>query len=189
MSHPATVLTLLAVLVTAGCGVTGEGDGPDQVSAPGALSTLAGGTPVPEATLPDLHGGEALRVPSDLTGKPAVLNFWATWCAFCVEEMPDLEEVHQQLDGRVVFVGIDQDDDVDKARTLADRTGVTYRLVVDGDGSYFRAVQGRGMPTTVLITPDGTIAHRHSGPLDAAQLRDLLEEHLGIDVPTPAATS
>lgn len=182
------LLTVVALLATA-CVTTGGNGAGDDVTAPAPLGALEAGTPLPEAELPDLDGEGALRVPADLQGAPSILNFWATWCAFCVEEMPDIEEVHQQLDGRATVVGIDQDDSVEKARTLAERTGVTYRLVVDDDGSYFRAVQGRGMPTTVLVDGQGTIVYRHSGPLDAPQLRRLVREHLGIEIPAPTATS
>lgn len=185
----ATIPLILAALLAVSCSNSGDAAPDDGVTAPSPLGALRGGTPLPAAELPDLDGDGALRIPDDLAGEPAVLNFWATWCAFCVEEMPDIEEVHRQLRGQVTFVGIDQDDSVDMARTLAERTGVTYRLVVDDDGSYFRSVQGRGMPTTVFIDPDGTIVHRHSGPLDVASLRGLIREHLDVDVPAPAATS
>lgn len=189
MRSTAVLLTVVAALLVTACSTTDGDAAGDEVTAPAPLGALEGGTPLPEAELPDLDGDGALQVPADLQGSPSILNFWATWCAFCVEEMPDIEEVHQQLDGRATIVGIDQDDSVEKARTLAERTGVTYRLVVDDDGSYFRAVQGRGMPTTVLIDERGTIVYRHSGPLDAPQLRRLIREHLGIDLPAPAATS
>lgn len=191
MRSSTALLTLVAaLLVTTACGTAADGTAADdEVTAPAPLGKLEAGTPLPPAELPDLDGDGVLQVPADLEGTPAVLNFWATWCAFCVEEMPDIEEVHQQLGGQVTVVGIDQDDSVEEARTLAERTGVTYRLVVDDDGSYFRAVQGRGMPTTVLVDADGTIVHRHSGPLDAPQLRRLVRQHLGVDVPAPNATS
>lgn len=188
MNHASLLLALVTALLATGCPSTGQ-PAVEGVTAPAPLGALEGGTPLPPAELPDLEGDGTLHLPADLEGTPAVLNFWATWCAFCVEEMPDIEEVHQQLGDRVTVVGIDQDDSVEEARTLAERTGVTYRLVVDADGSYFRAVQGRGMPTTVFVDADGTIVHRHSGPLDAPQLRRLIREHLDVDVPRPDATS
>ncbi|MDP8960979.1 MAG: TlpA family protein disulfide reductase [Actinomycetota bacterium] len=134
---------------------------------------------LPQSLLPRLDG-EGVLDTSSLHGTPAVLNFWATWCAFCVEEMPALEAVHREVRNHVRFVGIDREDDLDKARTLAEKTGVSYELVADEDGSFFRALQGRGMPTTVLVSADGSIVYRHAGPLTANELRRLIAEHLDV---------
>lgn len=176
-----TVRTLLVPLVAAGVLVAGcSGDGAPATSASiEALGALETGQQLPHAELPLLRS-DGTWSPADLEGRPAVINFWATWCAYCVEEMPDLERVHQQLGEEVVFVGVDVEDALDEARTLAEETGVTYTLVVDDDRSYFQAVEGRGMPTTVLVTADGTIAYRHAGPLTAAELRALIDEHLDV---------
>ncbi|MBW3657344.1 MAG: TlpA family protein disulfide reductase [Actinobacteria bacterium] len=143
------------------------------------IGTLTGGDPLPEVELAGLGDQDAIDTAE--LGGPAVLNFWATWCAFCVEEMPDLEEAHQALGDQVRFVGIDREDpNVDKAVALADETGVTYELVTDPDGAFFRAVRARGMPTTVFVDAGGVIQYRHAGPLTSAQLLELVEEHLGV---------
>lgn len=134
---------------------------------------------LPQALLPRLDG-EGVLDTSSFRGTPVVLNFWATWCAFCVEEMPAFESVHRTLGDTVRFVGVDREDSLDKARTLAEKTGVSYELVVDEDGSFFRAIEGRGMPTTVLVASDGSIAYRHAGPLTAPELRRLIAEHLDV---------
>ncbi|MBW3576821.1 MAG: TlpA family protein disulfide reductase [Actinobacteria bacterium] len=172
------ILSVLAVAVA----ITGCGDGPqtqvsDVASVP-VLGTLEPGQRLPDATLPRLDRPGELHT-AELRGAPALINFWATWCAFCVEEMPDLEAVHRELGDEVRFVGVDKEDDLDKARTLARQTGVTYEQVVDADGSFYRAVAARGMPTTVLVDRDGRIVHRHAGPVTADQLRALIAQHLG----------
>lgn len=132
---------------------------------------------LPDAELPrlDREGALAMR---ELRGPPAVVNFWASWCPFCVDEIPEFEAVNGELDGRVRFVGVNLEDNLDKARILARETGVTWDLVVDGDGSYFRAVRGRGMPTTLLVDADGVIVRQLTGPQTAEQLRALIEAHL-----------
>lgn len=145
----------------------------------GSAGGSAGGATLPDTALTVLGSDERLDT-SELRGTPAVINFWATWCPFCIEEMPDLERVHQELGDRVQFVGVDREDVTDKALRLAQETGVTYTLVEDPDGSFFRAVEGLGMPTTLLVAADGTIAHRQSGPVTAEQLRSLIRTHLGV---------
>ncbi len=177
MLRPSALIAVLAVLVV---GCSGAPSGP-QAGDGGTLeplATLASGEEVASATLPRLVGEGEVR--TDQLGRPAVINFWATWCTFCVDEMPDFERVHQDVGDEVLFVGVNLEDNLDKARRLATETGVTYELVVDADGSFFRAVEGRGMPTTLFVEADGTVAHRHAGPLDAERLRELVEEHLEV---------
>jgi cytochrome c biogenesis protein CcmG, thiol:disulfide interchange protein DsbE len=174
----ALLMGLLALAVAA-CNSGGEanvdgGGGPLQ-----PLEALGTGDPLPDAALPYLDGAGALTT-ADLRGTPAVINFWATWCAFCVDEMPDFEEVHASLDGRVRFIGVNVEDPRDKAARLAAETGVTYDLVVDDDRSFYRAVRARGMPTTLLVDGAGVIVHRHAGPLNAEQLADLIHDHLEV---------
>lgn len=168
---------MLATPVACAAGTDGRQAAGDPSLEP--IGTLTAGDPVPAVELPVLgHDG---TIAMDDLGGPAVLNFWATWCAFCVEEMPDLQAASEALGDEVRFVGIDREDpNVDKALALASETGVTYELVADPDGAFFRAVEARGMPTTVLVDADGVIRYRHGGPLTRDQLLDLVEEHLGV---------
>lgn len=193
MAQPSRLVAALAAAaaVAGACAGVGQDGGNAQRPAapvgpfagsgvdPEPIAPLQAGQPLPQAKLSLLRGQDHFRT-EDLRGRPAVLNFWATWCAFCVEEMPDLQAVHEQFADRVQFVGIDREDDLDKARTLADETGVTYPLAVDADGSFFRAVKARAMPTTVLVDAGGTIVYRHAGPLTAADLRGLIQRKLHV---------
>ena len=177
-------LLLVLALVGVACGSGDRSDATtDTVGAAEPLAPLSGGDPLPEASLPMLRGQGTLTT-GQLTGTPTVLNFWATWCPFCVDEMPAFEAVHQQLAGEVRFVGVDVEDSREKALTLAEETGVTYTLVEDTDRSFLEAVRGRGMPTTVFVSPEGVIEHRHVGPLTGEQLLELIGEHFDVRVPS-----
>ncbi len=176
MRRAALALALVALLGAACGGGTAPAASEPQFE---TIGTLTGGDPLPAATLPYLDAEGALSTDA-LMGKPAIINFWASWCVFCVEEMPDFESVHRELADEVRFVGVDREDSHDKARALAEETGVTYELVTDDDGSYFRAVKGRGMPTTVFVDAEGVIVYRHAGPVTAEQLRDLITEYLAV---------
>lgn len=165
---PLVALVLGLVLLAGACSSAGR-------------APAGGGELLPAVELPRLRG-EGVVTRDDLVGTPTVINFWASWCPPCIDEMPGFEQVHRELGGRVQFVGVNREDARDAARRLADETGVTYLLVVDDDASYFRALGGRGMPTTVLVDAEGRIRHVFSGPLTPDQLRDRIATHLDVEV-------
>ncbi len=136
------------------------------------------GRPAPRVELPGLRGGR-VRL-AELRGRPVVLNFWASWCPPCLAEMPEFERVHRRLGGRVAFLGVNQRDQPRAAEELAGRTGVTYPLAVDVAGQAFDAFGGLGMPTTVLIGADGTVADVFAGQLDETLLRERIQAILGV---------
>jgi thiol-disulfide isomerase/thioredoxin len=135
------------------------------------------GPPLSDFTLQGFGGGGRVSA-ADFQGTPLVLNFWASWCPFCIEEMPGFEQVHREFGGSVAFLGVDLQDDHALAKDLAARTGVTYRLAEDPDGSLFARIGGLGMPTTVLVSADGRIEQKITGPLDAEQLRQMILDNL-----------
>lgn len=167
-------LVLLPALALSGCG--GDTDGGAR---PSPLSTLTSGDPLPEASFRVLGGDEEVST-SEFLGTPTIINFWATWCAFCVDEMPDLERGHQALGDAVRFVGIDRQDNREKAIALAEETGVSYLLLESPDGAYYNEVGARGMPTTLFVDEEGIIRYRHTGAVTEEQLLALVEEHLGV---------
>lgn len=128
-----------------------------------------------------------LRLAS-LEGRPAVINFWASWCTYCIEEMPAFQRVFSSLGHRVSFVGADlvgvEGETEATAREFARRTGVRYRLIFDNSAFLFAHVstfRGRPiLPATIFVAADGTLAFRQFGPLDERALRARLSEHLGV---------
>ena len=113
-------------------------------------------------------------------GRPLVLNFFATWCAPCIKEMPELQRVHRDLQGRVNFLGVDINDEEAAAIRLVAETGVTYRIASDRKGEMFRRMGAYGMPTTFFITSEGEVAERFSGPLTENAIRERIEKHFGV---------
>ncbi len=142
----------------------------------------AEGEPLPDLTLTTLDG-EAF-VLADLVGTPTVVNFFASWCAPCLAEMPDFEEVHQASDDSVRFVGVNtRETDVAAARRVVETTGVTYPILLGddgGEGSLYRHVTALGvMPTTAFVDADGTVVDVHAGVLTASDLQARIEELFG----------
>lgn len=116
---------------------------------------------------------------ADFAGQPLVVNFWASWCPACVAEMSDFAQVHADLEGSVVFLGLNmQETDPAAAEAIVAATGVTYLLGTDPDGAIFNSFGGFAMPTTVFIGPDGTVVNTHAGALFAEDLERIIRTEL-----------
>lgn len=142
----------------------------------------ADGVALPDLTFTTLDG-EPFAL-TELEGQPAVVNFFASWCAPCRAEMPDFEEVHQAVGDDVTFVGVNsRETDVDDARGVVDDTGVTYLILLGDDGgpgSLYQTVTDLGvMPTTAFIDADGIVVDVHAGILTADDLQDRVTELFG----------
>lgn len=142
--------------------------------------------PPPSEKLPsfelELLSGEGTLSSEDLAGRPAVINFWASWCGPCLDEMPLFEATWQRYKDRgVIFLGVDVQDSPQKARGFVERLGITYPIVVDPDQSLFRKLGGGvGLPQTIFVRADGTILDGPSGAaigtVEAAELEAALRE-------------
>ncbi len=125
-----------------------------------------------EAKLPDMDGRE---VPfKKYLGKPLVVNFWATWCAPCVEEMPALNEMAQSMpDIQFVGIGIDT---ADKMREFVAKIPVSYPLLVAGHGgiALLRELGNAtgGLPFTVMLDANGSMIDTILGQVQPADLQD-----------------
>jgi cytochrome c biogenesis protein CcmG, thiol:disulfide interchange protein DsbE len=191
----ALVLVAAGAVAISGLGMDGTGgpaDGGDAVlvDGDGAPGTIADRVPPDrQAPLPDIElGGFGDGAPVDTAayrGKPLVLNFWGSWCPPCVEEMPDLQALADAGAGTVEVLGVNYDDQQDKAEALVASLGISFDLAVDEGGELFRAVEGFGMPTTLFVDAGGQIRYRHTGPLDAELLAVLVREHLDVEVAPP----
>jgi peroxiredoxin len=147
-----------------------------------AAAQTAGDAPAaPDFTLKSASG-ENLRL-SEYRGQVVLLNFWATWCGPCRQEMPPLNALHERYQ-RLGFVvlGVSIDDDPRVATRMAQQLGVSYPILFDTDKDISRLYEVRAMPSTYLIDRDGRVRHVHLGYRDGyidtyqQQVRQLLQE-------------
>lgn len=127
-------------------------------------------------TYEDFEGAGQLF--SDLPEGPVVLNFFASWCPTCIAEMPDFETVNQNFGGEVTFLGLAMQDRVESAVALVEETGITYEVGNDQNGGIFAIFEGLGMPTTVFLNADHTVARVHTGVLDVDSLTETINDEL-----------
>ena len=113
-------------------------------------------------------------------GTPLVVNFFASWCPPCVREMPEFQDVFEQLEGRVAFLGLSQDQSPQDALALVESTGVTYDVGWDLDLEVYSATGSIAMPTTAFVSPSGELLDTFAGALDTEALAELIEDTLGV---------
>ena len=135
---------------------------------------------VAEVRLGALDGGADHTLGELIGTKPVVLNFFASWCAPCLTEMPGFEAVHQSLGDQVTMVGMAYDDQPEDALDTVERTGVTYPTYSDLEGTAITYFGGLAMPTTVFIDASGEVKDVVSRPLGEDELRDEISDLLGV---------
>jgi thiol-disulfide isomerase/thioredoxin len=132
----------------------------------GALSAPppATGKPIPEFSLNSLQGA-AVR-PVDFQGQPVVINFWATWCAPCRAEMPLFERMSRALQGKVVFLAVNDNEDLEAVSRFAQTNGISFPILLDPGGTITSRFYVQSYPTTFFIDAEGILRAQHIGQLD-----------------------
>lgn len=121
-----------------------------------AKQTLAKNSPAPNFQYQMPDGKEVFL--SDLKGKVVLLNFWATWCPYCVIEMPLLEKVHQELKGKgLIMLGIDAGETESTVQKFVSEKKLTFTMILDPDLYASLLYDARYLPTTYIIDKTGKI--------------------------------
>ena len=149
----------------------------DSVAVPKAPDTTEAPIPVPDFAFTDLDGNPVTF--ADFKGKPVVLNFWATWCGYCVKEMPDFEALYGQYGDDVQFVMMNAGESADTARDFLDEQGYTFPGYLDSEGQAVGTFGVYAYPATAFITADGSFLYGHSGLISAEALEEGILDLLG----------
>jgi cytochrome c biogenesis protein CcmG, thiol:disulfide interchange protein DsbE len=113
-----------------------------------------------------------------LTQQPVILNFWATWCEPCKEEMP-LLQAYEVKYPEIVVIGINYDEPLQTVRRFVENNDVAFQILLDPGGKISNQFKVFGFPTTFFIDANGVLQANHIGQLNE-QLMDLYLEKIGI---------
>ena len=145
-----------------------------------AIPAIAPAAAAPDFTLRTMSGPN-MRL-AEQRGRVVMVNFWATWCGPCRQEMPQLDRLYQKYKSSgFVLLGVNVDDDTRKAADVASKLGVSFPVLLDTDKAVSKLYDLSTMPSTVLIDRDGKVRYVHRGYLTGyednydKQIRELLK--------------
>jgi peroxiredoxin len=120
--------------------------------------------------------GSTVRLPEDLAGKVVVVRFWADWCAFCKQEMKDVEEVYRATKDRgLVVLAVNVGQSRDTAAAFTSKIGVSYDVLLDPDSTVAKQYGVVGLPTSFVLGRDGTLRGKILGESDKAVFARMVE--------------
>ncbi len=130
----------------------------------------------PDFTVVDYNGNQVKL--SDFKGKPVVLNFWATWCYYCKEEMPDFDIAYEKYPD-IQFLMVNATDGVqeteEKAKKYIEDEGFSFPVFFDKEGEAVNSYYVTSFPTTYFIDADGNLVTYANGMLDLETLEKGIE--------------
>jgi thiol-disulfide isomerase/thioredoxin len=123
------------------------------------------GGKTPPLVLKDLQGQP--RSLDQFKGKVVVMNFWATWCEPCIEEMPSLQRFKDRaVPGKLEVIGVNLGEGDARIKTFTDKTGTVFPILLDRDGVAKRDWKVNGVPATFILDTKGRVRYTYVGVLD-----------------------
>ena len=167
----AGVVVILIIVVAAVWYATKSSDrtGVEDTGGAVTLASISG------LALTDLAGQSAGL--AGYGGKPLVVNAWAAWCPFCIDELPAFVELQKELGDAVTIVAIDRAESAGVAAEYIDQLGIRDELVwqLDPSDSFYAQIGGFSMPETLFFNSDGSLGFHKRGPMDVAEIRQRIE--------------
>ncbi len=163
LSTQYSVLSTLLIVWLAACG-------------PAPAAKL--GSPAPDFTL-NTPDGSTVQL-AQLKGKPVWINFWATWCVPCREEMPAMQELYEQYrDKGLVILAVNMEEDGPTVQRWIDSGGYSFTFVLDSDGQQVKRYNVKAAPTSYFVGRDGVIQDQKLGQISRTEMVSKLDKLLG----------
>ena len=131
-------------------------------------SGISKGVHAPPILGVDLQGKKIAQ--HDFKGRPAVINFWGTWCPPCRAELPEFAYAYQQMGDKVDFYGIACESTAPQVQAMVKKLGLNYKMILPYP-EVLDAYKVKSFPTTFIVDRHGNIVHTHSGMIDFATLK------------------
>ena len=166
------IFTAMTVFVVTACTAV-RSSLPEPGSAPETATPFASEA-APNFTLPQLTG-EPLAL-ADLRGRWVLVNFWATWCVPCREEMPYLDRLAAEQAELLAVLAVNMREPESVVSAFAEELGLNLPILLQPDDAMVLAYGVRGLPLSVLVAPDGMLARRIVGPVVPGDVEAILLE-------------
>ena len=167
----------LGFIIFAGSGIF-RNRGLEDLDTTDGMNTIPSvGNSAPDFELQNIEGNSVKL--SDLRGKVVGINFWATWCAPCVYEMPMFQEMYEEYSPDLEILAINNQESKDVVLPFLEEMGLSYEILYDPEAEVALKFQVIGFPTTYFVDREGVIRAVHVGVMNEDQFRDYMEE-LGV---------
>lgn len=142
----------------------------------GSAETVAPsiGNTAPDFELANLTG-QTIRL-NNLRGRPVLINFWATWCGYCLQELPTIEKYYERYSSNLVVLAVEVGDSMDDVRSVVAKYGFKFPVLRDPDSHVFNRYRLDSFPVTFILNAKGVVMVRHLGFMTEDNLVNYLSE-------------
>lgn len=180
------LLALIAAFLIFGDRLFDDSASDDSAFAPFDVSSaVQAGQNAPDFTLNTVTGERVTL--SELHGRPVIINFWATWCAPCREEMPELQEAFEDYaDNNLELLAVNREESQEQIEqffvelSAEKEIDFTFSLLLDNQATVVDSYGVFNMPTTFFVDADGVVTAVHFGPLTRSQIDNYMSDTLSV---------
>lgn len=172
------------VLVTHGVALSSAGPAKGQAAVIRAQGAVVG-QPAPNFALPSLSG-QTVSLAQFRGREPVYLNFWTTWCTYCKQEIPVIEQMQRQYGAHIAIFGVDltgEESSVNAVRGFARHLHMNYPVLLDTSGQVADNYLVHSIPTTVVIGRNGTVTAVFVGEATPQEMRQAITGAIGGTTP------
>ena len=168
------IVVLFAILVFVGVGK--ESDTISEINTEEVKET--GPKKVSEFNLKN-YAGESVTF-KDIRNDVVVINFWASWCPFCVNELPDFVELQKEYPELITVVAINRAEPLSVAKEFSNKLGISddILLLIDSEDSFYKSIGGFSMPETIFLNKKGEILFHKRGPMKLEEMKEIVSPML-----------
>lgn len=174
-------LLIVSLIITVGCGGTKIANTPIPPSATAKAEASAAmaeiGQLAPNFTYTDLATGKQMQL-ADLRGKPVYLNFWATWCPLCINEMLHIQDKYVQYKDKMQVLAISVDDEKNSPAKFMQNKGYTFSAGYGNVNEVSQKYQLQAIPASYIIDANGVIKAKMIGGMNAAAMEVFFQKGL-----------